>query len=53
GIAHAGSNVDVHVSDDLLQIWSGAELIKTVERSSRGEVRKKRASVQANTARRT
>jgi hypothetical protein len=53
GISHAGTNVDVHVGDDLLQIWSGAELIKTVTRTSRGEVRKKRASVQAETGRRT
>jgi transposase InsO family protein len=45
GIAHAGSNVDVHVGDQLLQIWSGDELIKTVQRTSRGEVRKKKASV--------
>jgi transposase InsO family protein len=47
GISHAGSNVDVHVGDELLQIWSGAELIKTVHRTSQGQVRKKRASVQA------
>jgi transposase InsO family protein len=47
GISHAGANVDVHVGDDLLQIWSGSELIKTVTRTSRGEVRKKNASVPA------
>lgn len=47
GISHAGANVDVHVGDDLLQIWSGSELIKTVTRASRGEVRKKNASVPA------
>jgi transposase InsO family protein len=47
GISHAGSQVDIHVDDDLLQIWSGPELIKTVKRTSRGEVRKKNASTQA------
>lgn len=46
GISHAGADVDVHVGDELLQIWSGSELIKTVTRTSRGEVRKKNASVQ-------
>ena len=45
GIAHAGANVDVHVDEQLLQVWSGPELIKTVTRTSRGEVRKKNASV--------
>jgi hypothetical protein len=45
GVSHAGANVDIHVGDQLLQIWSGAELIKTVTRTSRGEVRKKNASV--------
>jgi transposase InsO family protein len=45
GVSHAGSNVDVHVGAELLQIWSGAELIKTVQRTSRGEVRKKKTSV--------
>ena len=46
GISHAGANVDVEVGEQLLQIWRGDELIKTVQRTSRGEVRKKRASVQ-------
>ncbi len=45
GISHAGANVDVHVGPELLQIWRGPELIKTVQRISRGEVRKKNASV--------
>jgi len=47
GISHAGANVDVEVGDQLLQIWRGDELIKTVTRTSRGEVRKKKASVQS------
>lgn len=46
GAAHAGARVDVHVLPELLQIWRGDELIKTVPRTSRGEVRKKNASVQ-------
>jgi hypothetical protein len=45
GVSHAGANVDIHVLPDLLQVWSGDELIKTVQRASRGEVRKKNASV--------
>jgi hypothetical protein len=32
------------VRAELLQIWHGAELLKTVKRTSQGEVRKKRAS---------
>jgi transposase InsO family protein len=46
GVSHAGANVDIEVGDQLLQVWSGDELIKTVTRTSRGEVRKKNASVQ-------
>jgi hypothetical protein len=49
GASHAGANVDVEVSPELLRVWRGDELIKTVTRSSRGEVRKKNAS--ARTAR--
>ena len=45
GQAAAGHNIDVHVTDQLLQFWDGTELLKTVARQSRGEVRKKRASV--------
>jgi hypothetical protein len=45
GISHAGASVDVEVSGQLLRIWRGPELIKTVQRTSRGEVRKKNASV--------
>ena len=43
GKAAAGHQVDVHVSEQVLQIWDGNQLLKTVPRSSRGEVRKKRA----------
>jgi hypothetical protein len=44
GKAAAGHQVDVHVSDQVLQVWDGNQLLKTVPRTSRGEVRKKRAS---------
>jgi integrase-like protein len=50
GASHAGAHVDVDVGEQLLQIWRGDELIKTVQRTSRGEVRKKKASVQQTRA---
>jgi len=50
GAHHSGESVDVHVTDQLLQIWSGSELIKTVARTERGkEIRKKHASVRRTT----
>jgi transposase InsO family protein len=45
GKHRAGENCDVFVTDQLLQFWVGDELLKTVTRTSTGEVRKKRASV--------
>jgi transposase InsO family protein len=45
GKAAAGHHVDVHVTDQVLQVWDGNQLLKTVARTSRGEVRKKRASI--------
>lgn len=45
GKHRAGASCDVYVNDDLLQLWVGDELLKTVQRTSSGEVRKKRASV--------
>lgn len=45
GRAAAGHNVDVHVSERVLQVWDGNQLLKTVARTSRGGVRKKRASI--------
>jgi transposase InsO family protein len=47
GKAAAGHQVDVHVSEQVLQVWDGNQLLKTVPRNSRGEVRKKRASIPA------
>jgi transposase InsO family protein len=44
GKHHAGDRCDVLVTDTLLQFWVGNELLKTVARTSSGEVRKKRAS---------
>jgi hypothetical protein len=35
--------VDVHVLPEILEVWDGNELIKTVQRTSKGVVRKKRA----------
>jgi transposase InsO family protein len=45
GKHRAGDTVDVFVGEQLLHVWSGKELIKTVIRTSKGEIRKKRASV--------
>ena len=43
GKHYGGTVVDVHVTDRLLDIWSGNTLIKTVLRESKGDIRKKRA----------
>jgi transposase InsO family protein len=43
GKHHGGEIVDVHVTDRMLEVWSGNELIKTVLRESKGDIRKKRA----------
>src|SRR5688572_28787633 len=43
GKHHSGEIVDVHVTDRLLEVWAGNELIKTLVRTSGGEIRKKRA----------
>jgi transposase InsO family protein len=45
GKHRAGHTVDVHVREELLEAWDGPELLKSVLRTSRGEVRKKRAEV--------
>jgi transposase InsO family protein len=39
-----GRRVDVHVLPELLEVWDGNELIKTVKRTSEGVVHKKRAA---------
>jgi transposase InsO family protein len=43
GKHRAGHLVDVHVLEELLEVWDGPELIKNVLRTTHGEVRKKRA----------
>lgn len=43
GRHYAGARCDVHVDGDLLRFWIGENLVKTAARTSRGEVRNKRA----------
>ena len=45
GKHRAGADCDVYVTDQLLQFWVGQDLLKTVQRTTTGEVRKKRASI--------
>lgn len=45
GNAAAGANVDVHVTDRVIRVWDGNQLLKTVARESSGEVTKKKASI--------
>ena len=44
GKHRGGEVVDVHVSDRLLEIWSGNELIRSIARDNNTPVRKRRAS---------
>jgi transposase InsO family protein len=43
GKHRSGHLVDVHVLESTLQVWDGNELIKIVPRTTKGEVRKKKA----------
>jgi len=45
GVAAAGRDVDVWVTDEVLQFFDGDHLLRTEQRTNGGEVRKKRASV--------
>jgi len=45
GKHRAGRTVDVQVGEEILHIWDGNELLKTVLRDNRKEIRKKRASI--------
>jgi transposase InsO family protein len=45
GKHRAGTVVDVHVLENFLEVWDGPELVKSVLRTSKGVVRKKRAEV--------
>jgi transposase InsO family protein len=51
GKYHRGEFVDVHVTDRLLEFWSGNDLLRTVVRESKGDIRKKRASLPAQSKR--
>ena len=44
GKHYAGSRCDVLVTDQLLQFWVGDQLLKTVARTTTGNVRKKNAA---------
>lgn len=44
GRHYAGQRCDVHVDGQLLRFWIGDDLVKTAARTSRGEVRNKRAA---------
>lgn len=43
GKHRGGRIIDIHVRPELLEAWDGAELVKTVLRTSKGVVRKKKA----------
>jgi transposase InsO family protein len=43
GKHRCGRLVDVHVLENFLEVWDGSELVKSVLRTTQGEVRKKRA----------
>jgi transposase InsO family protein len=45
GVAAAGRNVDVWVTNEVMQFFDGDQLLRTEQRTTTGEVRKKRASV--------
>jgi hypothetical protein len=44
GVTQAGKLVTVHVEDDRLHVWCNGAWVRTVLRTSRGEVRKKNAA---------
>ena len=45
GKHRSGATIDVRVTAELLEAWSGMELLKTVLRTSKGVIRKKRAEI--------
>jgi hypothetical protein len=45
GKHRAGELVEVRVAENLLEVWSGNELVKTVLRTTEGGIRRKRAQV--------
>lgn len=50
GIAAAGRNIDVWVTDEVLQFFDGDHLLRTEKRTNTGPVRKKRASIPTSKA---
>jgi hypothetical protein len=51
GVAAAGRNIDVWVTNEVMQFFDGDQLLRSERRTTTGEVRKKRASVPAGRAR--
>ena len=45
GRAAAGRNIDVWVTNDVLQFYDGDTLLRTEQRTTPGEIRKKNASI--------
>jgi len=45
GAAAAGSNIDVWVTDHVMQFFDGDQLLRTEQRTTTGDIRKKRASI--------
>ena len=50
GVAAAGRNIDVWVTNDVLQFFDGDHLLRTEQRDNTGPVRKKRASIPIRSA---
>lgn len=44
GVAAAGHNIDVWVTNEVMQFFDGDQLLRTEQRTTGGEIRKKRAS---------
>ena len=45
GVAAAGRNIDVWVTDEVMQFFDGDQLLRTEQGQHPGDIRKKRASV--------
>lgn len=43
GKSRSGRVVDVHVTEGVLEVWDGSELVKAVKRTTTGSIRKKKA----------
>jgi hypothetical protein len=48
GRAAVGRNLDAWVTDEVIQVFDGDELLRTVLRKTPGEIRKKRASIRSD-----